>query len=125
MSKRVLVIDDSPTLRMAVKITLDTLGLEVVEAENGKLGVEALEKEKGNIDMILLDWFMPVMNGQETLEAIKSKDEYKHIPVVMLTTATDKHRMINAIRAGAKHYITKPFTEDLLLSRVVQTLRLE
>jgi len=125
MYNRILVIDDSKTLRMAVKLTLEALEFEIVEAIDGLEGLNTLEALKGEVDLILLDWFMPKLNGQETLDRIMAHEGYKSIPVVMLTTATDKDRMINAIRAGARHYITKPFTSELLLSRIVQTLGLE
>lgn len=125
MTKRILCVDDSSTLRKSVLMALEVIDVEIIEAEDGVIGLEVLEKESGNFDLILLDWFMPNMNGQQFLEAVKADDRYKHIPVVMLTTATDKIRMIQAIRTGAKHYLTKPFTQEDLLIRVVQVLQLE
>ncbi|MCO4781321.1 MAG: response regulator [Candidatus Cloacimonetes bacterium] len=125
MTKRILCVDDSSTLRKSVIMALEVIDVEILEAEDGVIGLEVLEKEKANFDLILLDWFMPNMNGQQFLEAVKADDRYKNIPVVMLTTATDKTRMIQAIRTGAKHYLTKPFTQEDLLIRVVQVLQLE
>ncbi|PCJ18036.1 MAG: response regulator [Candidatus Cloacimonadota bacterium] len=125
MTKRILCVDDSTTLRKSVLMALDVIDVEIIEAEDGVIGLETLEKEKGKFDLILLDWFMPNMNGQQFLEAVKADTRYKTIPVVMLTTATDKIRMIQAIRTGAKHYLTKPFTQEDLLIRVVQVLQLE
>ena len=119
MFNRILVIEDSKTLRMAVKLTLEALDFEIVEAVDGQDGLYALKSLTGEVDLILLDWFMPKLNGQETLDCIMADENFKTIPVVMLTTATDKDGMINAIRGGARHYITKPFTSELLLSRIV------
>jgi two-component system chemotaxis response regulator CheY len=105
-------------------MALDLIDVDLFEAEHGKDGLNVLEKE-GTMDLILLDWFMPEMNGQEFLEAIKSNDKFKDIPVIMLTTATEKMKMIQAIRTGAKHYITKPFSQEDLLVRVIQVLGME
>jgi two-component system chemotaxis response regulator CheY len=123
--KRILVVDDSRTLRRSVGMALDLLDVDIEEAENGCHGLEVLERESGCFDLILLDWFMPEMNGQEFLEKVKSDDRYKEIPVIMLTTATEKMKMIQAIRTGARHYITKPFSQEDLLVRVIQVLGLE
>lgn len=123
--KRILVVDDSKTLRRSVSMALDLLDITIIEAENGRHALEVLDKEKGIFDLILLDWFMPEMNGQEFLETVKSDERYKEIPVIMLTTATEKMKMIQAIRTGARHYITKPFSQEDLLVRVIQVLGLE
>ncbi|MCJ8347418.1 response regulator, partial [bacterium] len=90
MTKKILCVDDSSTLRKSVSMALEVIDVDILEAEDGIIGLEVLEREKGEFDLILLDWFMPNMNGQQFLEAVKSDDRYKEIPVVMLTTATDK-----------------------------------
>jgi two-component system chemotaxis response regulator CheY len=125
VKKHILVVDDSRTLRRSVSMALDLLDVEISEAENGVHALEVLESIKEPVDLILLDWFMPEMNGQQFLEAIKKDERYKQIPVIMLTTATEKTKMIDAIRTGARHYITKPFSQEDLLIRVIQVLGLE
>jgi two-component system chemotaxis response regulator CheY len=123
--KRVLIIDDSQSFRKSLIQTLDIIQLDILEAEDGKDGLRVLEEENGNIDLILLDFFMPNMDGMDFFLEVHNHDTFKTIPVVMITTAVDKDKMINAVRAGIKHYITKPFTPEDLLTKVVKILDLE
>ncbi len=121
----VLIIDDDRALRHLVTEVLELLELTILEAENGKDGFNVLDRVGGEVDLILLDVFMPDMDGMEFLKKIKAHDGYKHIPVVMLTAAVDKIEMLEAVRGGAKHYITKPFNSEDLLTRVVQILGID
>ncbi|MFH1076330.1 MAG: response regulator [Pseudomonadota bacterium] len=120
--KRILIIDDSKSLRDTVRSMLALIDIEIMEADDGSTGLSVLKQEQGNIDLILLDWYMPTLNGYDFLVQLRAHDQLKSIPVVMLTTAAEKEKMIEAIRAGATHYLTKPFTPEDLLSRVVQIL---
>lgn len=119
---KIMSVDDSPTIRSTVISIVEVLGIEVVEAEDGKQALEALREHGKSIDLILLDWEMPVMNGYEFLETAKQENAYKDIPIIMLTSVSQKDKMIEAIRAGAKQYITKPFTSEELLTKIVQTI---
>ena len=76
------------------------------------------------IKLILLDLNMPEMNGFETLDAIKADDRFKNIPVMMVTTEPEKSNISKAISRGAKHYITKPFTQEDLATRIAECLGL-
>ncbi len=122
---RVLFIDDDPTIRKIVRHIVDVIDAELLEAEDGKAGLHLLEEMEGKVDLILLDWIMPEMNGMEFLQAAKADGRFKDIPVIMLTGVTQKEKMIDAIRAGAKQYITKPFTSEELLTKLVQALGLD
>ena len=81
--KKVLVIDDSPTVRQQVRLALSQAGYDVVEAVNGH---DALGKIDASIAMAICDVNMPRMNGLEMLEKLRTDDQWKHLPVVMLTT---------------------------------------
>ena len=122
---RVLSVDDSKTLRETVRSMLEVLDLEFLEAENGVEALKVLAAWNGDVDLIILDWEMPVMNGHEFLTTIKRDARYKTIPVIMLTTISQKEKVIDAIRSGAKQYITKPFSGEDLLTKIVHTLGLD
>ena len=122
---RILLVDDDIIIRKIVKNMVDVIGAEMLEAENGKIGLDVLNNADEKIDVIILDWVMPEMNGLEFLTAIKADDNFKDIPVIMLTGVTDKDKMVEAIRAGAKQYITKPFNSEDLLTKLVQCLGLD
>lgn len=122
---RVLSVDDSRTARHAIRNMAEVLGLEFLEAENGMEALKLMEIYGGNIDLVILDWEMPVMNGKEFLETIRRHDRHFDIPVIMVTTVTQKEKVIDAIRAGANQYITKPFSGEDLLAKIVQTLGID
>lgn len=122
MSKKILTIDDSSTVRKLVKFTLNSKGMQIVEAENG---LEALEVLKNNtVDAIILDINMPRMNGLEFLQKIKSEDSYAQIPVVMVTTEGQDEDKERAFALGAQEYIVKPFKPSQLLSVLEKVLKI-
>lgn len=116
---KVLVVDDSAIMRKVIEQILEMLGHAAVQAGNG---IEALErlKEHSDVQLILLDWNMPEMNGIEFLRAVKEDDAYASVPVIMLTTESERRKMIEAIEAGAKHYLTKPFQPETLATKILQ-----
>jgi two-component system, chemotaxis family, chemotaxis protein CheY len=116
---KVLVVDDSAIMRKVIEQILEMLGHEAVPAANG---VEAFErlKEHDDVQLILLDWNMPEMNGIEFLRAVKERPALAKIPVIMLTTESERRKMIEAIEAGAKHYLTKPFQPETLATKILQ-----
>lgn len=115
MSKKVLTIDDSKTVRLIIGRHLKAFGVEILEAENGALGVEKAQAELP--DLIFLDYNMPVMDGYHTLVELKTDARTKAIPVMMLTTETVKETVVKLIKLGLKDYIAKPFTRELLLEK--------
>jgi two-component system, chemotaxis family, chemotaxis protein CheY len=117
---RILMVDDSRTMRNIQKNVLKTLGDPTcVEAGDG---LEALTCIAGNgtFDLMLVDWNMPHMDGLTFVKRLREKD--KTTPVIMVTTEAEKTRIIEAIKAGVNNYVIKPFTPDALLERVKQTL---
>jgi two-component system chemotaxis response regulator CheY len=118
MSKKsVLIVDDSLTVRQQVSLTLTSAGYQIVEASDGREGVDAL-RAHAEIAMVLCDLNMPHMNGLEFLDSIRGDATGLPVPVVMLTTDGSPELIARAKRAGAKGWIVKPFQTDLLLAAV-------
>ena len=116
---RVLVVDDSSTMRRVVEQILEVLGHEAVPAADGATALEALRSTDA-IELILLDWNMPEMSGIQFLRTVKADPDLQEIPVIMLTTESERRKMIDAIEAGAKHYLTKPFQPETLATKILQ-----
>lgn len=116
---RVLVVDDSKTMRTIIKGVIQTLNATAVEeAANG---AEALTKLATFVpDIILLDWNMPVMDGLTFVKTYRASG--KKTPIVMVTTEAEKTRVVDAIKAGVNNYAVKPFTPDGLSKIIESTL---
>jgi twitching motility two-component system response regulator PilG len=118
--KVILVVDDSPTVRKIVKVTLTKMGYRVVMAEDGLEALTKIEDEKP--DLILLDIIMPHLDGYQLCSLIKKKPHYKHIPVVMLSGKDGFFDKVRGRLAGSTGYITKPFQPDVLTETVEKNL---
>jgi two-component system chemotaxis response regulator CheY len=121
---KILTVDDSRMIRMIIINTLKSLGYEALEAANADKALEVLEEKSSEINLILLDWNMPGMNGYDLLKIIKSSDRFKHIPVMMVTTEGERKNVIKAIQSGADNYLTKPFTPEDLSIKILECLGL-
>ncbi len=116
-----LAVDDSPTMRRIIVNTLKRIGYtDVVEASNGKEALAKLYSEK--IDFIITDWNMPEMDGLEFVNAIKADDNYKDLPILMITTRGVKEDIIDAMKAGVSSYIVKPFSPQTLKEKIESIL---
>jgi two-component system chemotaxis response regulator CheY len=113
--KKILVIDDSPTVRQQVGLALSQAGYQVVEAVDG---VDAISKVDTSVSMLICDVNMPRMNGLEMLEKLRTDARWKTLPVVMLTTEGQPALIERAKKAGAKGWIIKPFKAELLVAAV-------
>jgi len=112
---RVLVADDSSTMRKIILRSLQAVGVtDITEAADGTEAV-ALFKP-GAFDMVLTDWNMPGMTGLEVLQNIRTQDQ--KVPVIMVTTEAEKSRVLQAIQAGVTDYLVKPFTADTLREKL-------
>ena len=108
---RALVVDDSRTMRSILRHTLEKLGFDVVEAENGRVALERIEQiEKP--ELALVDWNMPEMNGLDFVRAVRADDAYDGVLLMMVTTETDPNKIAAAMNAGANDFVTKPFTKE-------------
>jgi len=119
---KLLVVDDSSVMRKVIKVAADMLEMEMEEAEDGAEALEKLSQSYGEIDLVLLDWNMPGMNGYDALIEIKNSDKYKDIPVMMVTTEGQQSNIIAAVRAGADNYLVKPFTVEELEAKITECL---
>lgn len=115
--KKALVVDDSGAIRKVERKYLEEMGFEVLEAENGEEALKVVE-ENPDIDIILLDWHMPVMNGYEFLVKLRSNPQWSHIKVMMVTTENQQKSVIDAIMAGANEYLMKPFDKEMLETKI-------
>lgn len=115
MVRKILIVDDSLTVRQQVGLVLSQAGYEVVEAADGR---EAVNQVAGNPDLSLVvcDVNMPVMDGLEFLETIKREPQHSNLPVLMLTTEGQPAQIQRAKSAGAKGWMVKPFVPDLLVA---------
>lgn len=120
---KVLTVDDSRTIRLLVRRYLEPLGLQILEAADGKAGVEVAQAEKP--DLIVLDVTMPVMDGHQTLEQLRAIEPLKKTPVLMLTAESRKDLVVSLIQLGITDYIVKPFDRDLLVAKVSKVLGIE
>lgn len=112
---KVLVLDDSKTMLRIITNTLKRIGIEkITTALDGVEGIERYKEETP--DIILTDWNMPNMNGLEFVNYIRNVNE--DIPIVMITTEGGKKEVITALKAGVSNYITKPFTPQVLKSKI-------
>ena len=123
MALKILTVDDSKTIRMIVKKAFQPYNCEVLEAENGVEGLAAAAREKPGL--IILDITMPVMNGIEMLDRLKTDADLKHIPVIMLTAESGKDNVVNIVKKGIKDYMVKPFKGEDLLERVGKIMPVE
>jgi len=114
---RALVVDDSTAIRSYLRKILTPYGFEVLEAKNGREGLQQLREQSG-IDLVLLDWNMPVMNGIDLLRLIRSEPNLSSVCVMMVTTENDLHEISQALEMGANEYVMKPFTPDIIADKL-------
>ena len=112
---KVIIADDSQVMRRIIENAIQSMGLETLHAGNGHEVITLLEKHGSDIAVIFMDWNMPGMNGLECLKSLKGNDLFKHIPVLIISTESEEERIDTAMAAGAKGYLTKPFTSEELI----------
>ncbi|HUO13783.1 MAG TPA: response regulator [Verrucomicrobiae bacterium] len=120
---RTLIVDDSSVMRKIVERCLRQAGLslaEVLEASNGAEALAVVQNKK--LDLILCDINMPVMDGLEFVKQLSGLENAKNVPVVMITTEGSEAHVVQAISAGAKGYLRKPFTADQVKEHVLPAL---
>lgn len=116
MSKEILIVDDSPSVRRMVSMTLQQAGYGVTEAEDGAAGLQTATSQK--FDMVITDQNMPNMTGIEFIEAFRADPSSKGVPIIFLSTESEGGLKERARSAGALGWIMKPFEQDKLLAVV-------
>jgi len=116
MGKKVLIVDDSSSVRTVARMALREKGYDVVEAANGQEALTKLDVERCHL--VISDVNMPVMDGITLLKEIKKHPNYKFTPVIMLTTEAGEDKKQEGRAAGAKAWITKPFQPQILVDAV-------
>ena len=114
---RALVVDDSRAIRSIIGKSVRELGFEVLEASHGGEALERL-RSHGVVELALVDWNMPEMNGFDFLVAVRANPAWKDMIVLMVTTETEMCQMQRALEAGANEYVMKPFTRDVLREKL-------
>jgi len=120
MTRTVMIVDDSSSLRQVVSIVLKGAGYEVLEAANGEDAVAQLDGRK--INLIISDVNMPKMDGITLVKEIKKRPDYKFTPIMMLTTVSDDGKKREGQAAGAKAWLVKPFVPAQMLTAVMKLL---
>lgn len=115
-----LIVEDNRELRNYLK-SITEENYHVLTAENGKVALEILAKQP--VNLIISDLMMPIMDGFQLLETVKSKNHLRHLPVIMLTARTDAKVKLRALRIGVDDYLVKPFQEEELLTRIDNLLQ--
>jgi two-component system chemotaxis response regulator CheY len=117
--KTCLIVDDSKIVRKVVRRIVEVLGFNILEAENGK---EAVEQVRANaVDVIILDWNMPVMDGMECMKEIRADPSIVNQPkIIFCTTENEFSKIQQAIMNGADEYVMKPFDEAIISGKLVQ-----
>ncbi len=121
MKRNFLIVEDEPVARIMIKKVLQESDIElgeIYEAENGEVGIMVLEKNQ--VDVMLVDIYMPVMDGIEMLEFARDHPAYKDIPAIVVSMENDEKRIDAIVRKGLG-FVHKPFTKDLLEKEIVKT----
>jgi two-component system chemotaxis response regulator CheY len=114
---RALVVDDSSTMRMILRNVLRKKGFEVLEGKDGFDAINVLKKS-GPVELMLVDWNMPEMNGFDLLCHVRGDRQYDNTKIMMVTTETAMSGITRALESGANEYIMKPFTPDAVLEKL-------
>jgi two-component system chemotaxis response regulator CheY len=112
-----LIIDDSRAVRVIIRNIVLEMGMDVVEAGNGREGLEQL-RQNPDIELVLVDWNMPEMNGLDFIGEVRSQHSYDGVRIVMVTTETEGEQVCRALSAGANEYVMKPFNRDVLVAKL-------
>lgn len=114
---KAIIIEDEVPMRMLLCDIMEDFGFELMEAENGKKGIELLE-ENENVDLMMVDWRTPEMNGLEVVKKVRENQKYNDTKLVMVTGLTEMDEVIEALSAGANEYLMKPYTKEMVVDKL-------
>jgi two-component system chemotaxis response regulator CheY len=112
-----LVVDDSRTVRIIVGTILREIGMSVIEAGDGGQALQMV-KDNPDVELVLVDWNMPEMNGLDFIQAIRADPAYSGVRILMVTSEAECDQVTRALNAGANEYLMKPFTREILLAKL-------
>jgi len=115
---KLIVADDSRLIRGIIDKAVTSIGFEAVQACNGQEALDILEACGQEIEIVLLDWNMPLLNGIEVVKFMRQDDRFENIPVLMISTESEDKRIMEALHSGAQGYLTKPFTPEKLIDAI-------
>jgi two-component system, chemotaxis family, chemotaxis protein CheY len=115
---RALVVDDSSAMRSILRMIFRKAGFEVAEAANGYEALNQLHETSQPIDVAVVDWNMPVMNGYELVSAIRGEARYDNMRIMMVTTESEIHHIQAVLCKGANEYVMKPFTPEIIREKL-------
>src|SRR5262245_61780067 len=119
--ERVLIVDDDPDIQRLVSYNLIQAGFQVMGAETGSAALDAVEKRPP--DLIILDIMLPDLDGLEVCRAVRQRDSWRQIPIIMLTARTQELDRVVGFELGADDYVQKPFSPRELVLRVKSIFR--
>ena len=117
---RIMAVDDSPSIRKMVSVTLKSKGHDVISAEDGEDAYELAKKE--NVDLVITDLYMPKLDGIGLVEKLRTLDSYRYLPILFLTTESSPDMKQRGKKAGATGWIVKPFEPTQLLATLDKVL---
>jgi two-component system chemotaxis response regulator CheY len=115
---KAIVVDDSRATRTILRTALRQEGFEVFEAGDGRQALDELRKV-GALDLALVDWNMPVMNGYELICQVRAQRQFDSMAIMMVTTESEASQVRRALDAGANEYVMKPFTPEILREKLL------
>ncbi|HWR72769.1 MAG TPA: response regulator [Nitrospirota bacterium] len=121
MSRKIMVVDDSASMRQMVSFTLGQEGFEIIEAANGGEALKKLDKE--TVHMLITDLNMPELDGISLVRIVRKNPAYKFIPIIILTTVSGSESRQEGKAAGATGWMVKPFKPEELIAAVKKVLR--
>jgi two-component system chemotaxis response regulator CheY len=113
-----LVVDDSRAMRMVLRSDLEQIGFTVIEAGNGMEGLDAMRSAPRVPDLALVDWNMPEMDGLEFVTAVRAETAWRSMTVMMVTSESEKGRVLQVLTAGAHEYLMKPFQHGAMVDKL-------
>lgn len=119
----ILAVDDARDTLMLLDFDLSAEGYKVITADSGDKALTLLTKEE--VDLVLLDIYMPNLSGLATLQQIRGQEKFTHVPVIMLSASDDEDEIVRALDLGASDYVTKPYITKVLLARIRNAIRLK
>ena len=121
-STKILVVDDMLTMRKIVSKTCKELGFtDIAEAADGQKAWELLSAPNSAFGLVISDWNMPNCSGIDLLKRVRGNSKLKDTPFVMLTAESEGHQVSEALKAGVDNYVIKPFTPDLIRTKLQET----